>query len=141
MNNIIWKLLSLIFEPSNSKYHQEVLVTKSNIANKDIPLSKILLIEQPDDSETIGIHIEYKLPKYSLSHTAQFQTINEKGETTTLLYLEAEQIKNKNTIYFIHNINNILHKTGEIVFMFSDGHLPTSNTYQYRVILNQYEIT
>jgi len=138
---MIWKLISLFFEPSHSKYHEAITITSDNLNDNEIPISKILLLKQPGDPDTIGIHIEYQLPKYCVSHSAKLNTRNKNGQVTTNLWLEASQVKNKNTLYFVHNIDNLLHETGEITFIFNDGRLPTSNTYQYRIILNEYEIT
>lgn len=137
---MLYTLLSLFLKPKSGVYHDTTIVAPADVGADGVPIKNVFLIKQPNSDETIGLRIEYKIPKGCKSHHAQFVTLDSQGNRSTLLWLRAGEIEHKGTFYMMNRIDKSLVKTGMLLFLFGDKKYPTCNYYSYEIHLRDFEV-
>ena len=137
---ILKRVLGWFLGPKSGRYLDPIVVTPEMLNDGGLPIQTVSLIKQPNSDDSIGVDIVFRLAPKCKNYHALFLIKNEKGESTTRIWLKDSDIVHKGVIHLINTFDMSLVKSGEILVRFEEVLWPTSNYYQYSIPLKEFEI-
>ena len=138
---VLSKLLSVFLKPRSGRYLDPVRIYPSDIGCGTSPFDAMFLIKQPEGDESIGLRVDYRLPKGCVKHHVLLRTHSGSGDLLAGIWLEAGRLKMNDVYCLMNSIDEDILRRGSLRFIFSDGKWPVCDNRQFDIYLSDFEVT